>query len=164
MSEHEIHVRRPLFDRLVDDDPSLFDADPRPVLEPRPLRTLDRAGLMESVRRELELLFNTRSPVPVHRVPSEPRSVVNYGIPDLGMYSPQNQDDRTTLAEILRRAAAVYEPRLLDIRVRIEPVPGRHLAVSAQIEGGVVIDGVPEQVSFQFVQMADGKAQVHVVA
>jgi type VI secretion system protein ImpF len=156
MDEHEINVRRPLFDRLV-------DTEPRVDREPRPLRTLDRASLKESVRRELELLFNTRSPVPVHRIPGEPRSVINYGIPDLGVYSPQNPDHRVELAEIIRRAAMVYEPRLVDIRVRIVPVPGRDLMLRAQIDGAVLIDGVPEQVSFEM-QPRDGRVQVHVGA
>lgn len=156
MDEHEINVRRPLFDRLV-------DTEPRVDRESRPLRTLDRAGLKESVRRELELLFNTRSPVPVHRIPGEPRSVINYGIPDLAVYSPQNPDHRVELAEIIRRAAAVYEPRLVNVKVRIVPVPGRYLAVGAQIEGAVVIDGVPEQVSFEM-QPGDGRMRVHVGA
>lgn len=144
MDEHEINVRRPLFDRLV-------DLEPRIDREARPLRTLDRAGLKESVRRELEQLFNTRCPEPAHRLPIARRTVLDYGVPDLAAFSPQNHDDRVQLGEILRRAALAYEPRLVDVRVHMAPVPGLDLALSATVEASVVIDGVAEPVSFQIV-------------
>jgi len=155
MDEHDINVRRPLFDRLIDDEPRGSEA--------RPLRTLDRAGLKQSVRRELELLFNTRSPDPAHRIPPGERTVIDYGIPDLGSFSPQNQDHRVELAEIMRRTASVYEPRLADIRVRVVPVPGRDLALAAEIDASVMIEGVPEPVSF-VLQMREGKVHIDVGA
>jgi type VI secretion system protein ImpF len=158
MDEHEINVRRPLFDRLV-------DSEPRVAREARPLRTLDRAGLKQSVHRELELLFNTRSPDPVHRIPIRERSVIDYGIPDLGSYSARNDDHRVELAEIMRRAAVTYEPRLTDVRVRLVPIPGRDLALAAHIEASMMIEGVPEPVSFEVVlQMREGKVNVDVGA
>ena len=75
MAERKVEVRTLLFDRLVDRDPKLRH-------EVRPMRTLDRRGLKESVRRDLELLLNTRCPLPAHRIPPRDRSVVDYGIPD----------------------------------------------------------------------------------
>ena len=156
MEEREINVRRPLFDRLV-------DSEPRDPHEVRPLRTLDRAGLKQSVRRELEQLFNTRCPEPAHRISTNDRTVIDYGIPDLASYSPQNQDHRVELAEIIRRAATAYEPRLADIRVRVVPIAGRDLALAVRIEAAVIIAGVPEAVSFEVVlRMDEGKANVDV--
>ncbi|HYK01918.1 MAG TPA: type VI secretion system baseplate subunit TssE [Thermoanaerobaculia bacterium] len=136
----ETNVRSPLFDRLVDSN--------RYEHEARPLRTLDRAGLKLSVRRELELLFNTRSPVPAHRLTSD-RTVIDYGIPDFGTFSPRNADDRDRLADVLRRAAVAYEPRLSDIRVRVVPVEGDAMQLVARIEAMLLVDGVREPVSFE---------------
>jgi type VI secretion system protein ImpF len=136
----ETNVRSPLFDRLVDGDP--FEA------EARPLRTLDRAGLRQSVRRELELLFNTRSQLPAHRIPLQ-RSVIDYGIPDFGTFSPRNPDDRDLLADTLRRTASAYEPRLSEIRVHIDPIENDPLHLRATIEAMLVVEGVREPVSFE---------------
>jgi type VI secretion system protein ImpF len=145
----ETNVRRPLFDRLVDGNPYEHEA--------RPLRTLDRAGLRQSVRRELELLFNTRSSTPGH-----PVSVIDYGIPDFGTFSPRNPDDRNRLADVLRRAAVVFEPRLSDLRVHVAPIDGDAMNLRAQIEGTLFVDGVREPVSFEAgVDLREGR--VHVV-
>ena len=154
MEEREINVRRPLFDRLV-------DSEPRDPHEVRPLRTLDRAGLKQSVRRELELLFNTRSPSPAQRPSGYEQSVIDYGIPDLAAFSAGNPDHRAQLAEAMRRAAAFFEPRLHEIRIRLAPEPGRDASLGAQIEASVVIDGVPEPVSFEIVlERSSGKVRV----
>src|SRR6266852_2309925 len=93
MSERPIEVRMPLFDRLV-------DRDPRLAREERPLRTLDRGGLYESVRRELERLLNTRCPFPAHQLGGHERSVIDYGIPDFAGFSARSFADREQLAEV----------------------------------------------------------------
>lgn len=144
----ESNVRRPLFDRLVDSNP--FER------EARPLRTLDRAGLKQSVRRELELLFNTRS-----STPGPPFSVVDYGIPDFGTFSPRNPDDRNRLADVLRRAATVFEPRLQEVRVYVAPIDNDAMNLRAMIEGVLLIDGVREPVSFEAgVDLREGRVRV----
>jgi type VI secretion system lysozyme-like protein len=148
MDAHErIHVRKPLFDRLVESD---FRADEG--------RTLDRAGLKQSVRRELEQLFNTRAPLPVHHLSSAQRSVVDYGIPELSTYSARNPDDRVLLGEMLRRAVSIYEPRLADVTVRVLPAPGDDLSLVARLEAVLFVEGVHEPVSFELqILMREGK-------
>jgi len=158
MEKREINVRRPLFDRLV-------DSEPRVDREVRPMRTLDRDGLKQSVRRELELLFNTRGSSPAQRPPDSERTVIDYGIPDLSEFSASNPDDRTRLADELRRAALIYEPRLFDVQVRVVPAIGREASLSASIEAVVLIEGVPEAVSFDVVMnVREGRVNVHVGA
>ena len=150
----KIEVRTPLFDRLV-------DRDPRLGRELRPMRTLDRRGLKESVRRELELLFNTRCPIPAHRLAGRERTVIDYGIPDFSTFSPRSHDDRARLAEAMRRAVEAYEPRLRQVHITIEPLAGEELMLAASLEAMMVYDTVPEPVSFVTVlQMKDGKADV----
>jgi type VI secretion system lysozyme-like protein len=155
MGERKIEVRTPLFDRLV-------DRDPRLRREVRPMRTLDRRGLRESVRRELELLFNTRCPFPAHRLAGRAPSVIDYGIPDFSTFSPRSFEDRERLADLLRRAVEAFEPRLAHVRVYIEPAPGENLALTGRIEAVLLADPVPEPVSFETVlQMREAKVEVH---
>ena len=158
MGERKIEVRTPLFDRLV-------DRDPRLRREVRPMRTLDRRGLKESVRRELELLFNTRCPFPAHRLTGRERSVIDYGIPDFSLFSARSFEDRERLAELLRCAVEAFEPRLADVRVHVEPVSGDDLALAASIAALLLVDSVPEPVLFETVlQMREGRVEVHAGA
>lgn len=155
MATQKIEVRMPLFDRLVDRDPRLRH-------ELRPSRTLDRRGLRESVRRELEQLFNTRCPFPAHRLPIRERSVIDYGIPDFSVFSPRSYDDRARLAELLRRTIEAFEPRLIDVQVSLEPHAGNDLSLLGVIEGKLLTDLVPEPVSFETsVDLKEGKVEVH---
>lgn len=155
MGERKTEVRTPLFDRLV-------DRDPRLRREVRAMRTLDRRGLRESVRRELERLFNTRCPIPAHRLAGRPRTVLDYGIPDLSGFSPRSYEDRERLADVLRRAVEAFEPRLAEVRVHLEPAPGDELALAGRIEAVLVTDSIPEPVSFLTVlQLKEGEIEVH---
>ena len=150
-----MQVRTPLFDRLTDRDPLLRR-------ELKPMRTLDRRGLRESVRRELEQLFNTRCPVPQHHLIGRERTVIDYGIPDLSIFSARSFDDRGRIAEILRKAIEAYEPRLANPRIVVEQVPGEELALMARIEAMMVTETVPEPVSFLTVlQLKEGEVSVH---
>lgn len=153
-----MEVRTPLFDRLVDRAPKLRH-------EVRPLRTLDRLGLQESVRRELERLLNTRCPFPAHRLTDRPRSVIDYGLPELTGFSARSFDDRERLAVLIRRAIEAFEPRLFEIRVRLEPMPGDDLTLAGSIEALLRTESVPEPVSFHTAfETRSGKVEVHAGA
>ena len=138
-------VRAPLFDRFGGGD----------RLAPREAgvsRTLSRAELAESVRRELQRLFNTRCPLPADPLAQRPRTVLEYGIPDLSELSPNRQEDRNRLERELEKAILAYEPRLRQPQVSVQPpdtdsVRHRHY-LSARIEGVLIIDSVAEPVLF----------------
>ena len=127
----ELNVRTPLFDRLAGGE-----------------RTLDREGLRESVRRELGLLFNTRSSFPSRRLGDVPLTVIDYGIPALTDFSAANADDQTRLAAALRMAIEAFEPRLASVRVIVTPPVADAIALTVSIEATLVADGVREPVSF----------------
>lgn len=149
----KIEVRTPLFDRLV-------DRDLRLSRELRPTRTLDRRGLRESVRQELEQLLNTRCPFPANRLTV--RTVIDYGVPDFTVFSPRNLEDRKRVAEMLERTIRAFEPRLDNPRVFLDQLPGNDLALGGVIEANMIVDGVPEPVSFMTVlQMKEGTVEVH---
>jgi len=127
----ELNVRTPLFDRLAGGE-----------------RTLGREGLRESVRRELGLLFNTRSSFPSRRLGDVPLTVIDYGIPALTDFAAANADDHVRLAAALRTAIEAFEPRLTSVRVVVAPPADDAIALSVTIEATLVADGVREPVSF----------------
>jgi type VI secretion system lysozyme-like protein len=139
----ESHVRTPLFDRLVGGE-----------------RTLSIRGLRESVRRELELLFNTRSSFPSRRLPGAPLTVIDYGIPPLADFSARNTDDQNKLAAALRDAIAAFEPRLAAVRVRAVPPEVDQMYIEFAIEADhLVAENVREPVSFA-ITVRNGLVQV----
>jgi type VI secretion system protein ImpF len=150
----EACARVPLFDRLVDEHPGQPDL-------PGPLRTLDRAGLLESVRRELERLLSSRSPLPAHRLAGRELTVIDYGIPDLADFPADGPEDHARLAAVIERAVAAFEPRLRDVRVRIErPLPERR-SLALALEGVLATDRPGEPVSFPTVlSLGRGEAEV----
>ncbi|HYN21586.1 MAG TPA: type VI secretion system baseplate subunit TssE [Thermoanaerobaculia bacterium] len=153
-----MEVRMPLFDRLVDRAPKLRH-------EVRSLRTLDLPGLQESVRRELERLLNTRCPLPAHRLTDRPRSVIDYGLPELSGFSPHSFEDRERLAGLIRRAVEAFEPRLFEVSVRLEPAPGDGLTLAGSIEALLRTESVLEPVSFHTaLETRSGKVEVHAGA
>jgi type VI secretion system lysozyme-like protein len=127
----DLNVRTPLFGRLTGGE-----------------RTLDRQGLRDSVRGELELLFNTRSSFPSRRVPGAPLTVIDYGIPPLTDYAARNSDHQTELAAALRTAIEAFEPRLASVRVLVIPPEEDTIALTVTIQADLVIDSVREPVSF----------------
>jgi type VI secretion system protein ImpF len=114
------------------------------------------------VRRELEQLFNTRCPIPAYRLAGRVRSVIDYGIPDFSTFSARNFDDWQRLAEILRHAIEIYEPRLAQVQVEVKPMAGEAFTLVAHIEAVLVTENVPEPVSFTTtLQTKEGSAEVH---
>lgn len=128
----------PLFDRLR--------ATKTPA-EPQPLHVGDRQALAESVRRELEHLFNTRSPTPLGRYAEQPLTVIDYGIPDLLAFSPQDSADRGRLDALLAKAVGAFEPRLAQVRVAVEPA-GRPQELLVRLTAALLVGRQVEPAHF----------------
>jgi|HigsolmetaAR202D_1030399.scaffolds.fasta_scaffold14155_2 type VI secretion system lysozyme-related protein len=142
-------ARALLFDRLS-------DAEPREPREARPFRTYSRAELLESVRREVTQLFNTRCPIPAPELERRERSIIDYGIPDLSYYSPGNDDSEQALRRMLRNTLAVFEPRIADPEVTIEHFVGRHQRMLVQVHGALIMGSIREPISFSVAIEAQG--------
>jgi type VI secretion system protein ImpF len=155
MSERKVEVRMPLFDRLVDRDRFLRR-------ELRPMRTLDRRGVKESGGRGRGERLKKTSPIPAHRLAGRVRSVIDYGIPDFSTFSARNVDDWPRLAEILRTAIQIYEPRLAQVQVEVTKMAGDDFTLVAHIEAVLITENVPQPVSFTTNLMTrEGSAEVH---
>jgi type VI secretion system protein ImpF len=104
-----------LLDRLTDDEPDKLQ-------ESREKRILSSQRLRDSVRRDLNWLFNTTNLAAVQSLEAYPeveRSTVNYGLPDLAGRTASSID-RDLMERLLRRAIWEYEPRLLRSSIRVQ--------------------------------------------
>lgn len=133
---------RPLFDRLVDLEPGLTE------LERPPRRTLDREGLRESVRRELERLLATRSTRRASDIEARPLTVLDYGVPDFIHLSPQNPEERQLLEKLIAVPVAAFEPRLRNVEVEVTPREGERDSLRARIAAELLVGDVWEPILF----------------
>jgi type VI secretion system protein ImpF len=134
-------ARAPLFDRLVDDDPSSPS-------EPQPRRVLDARGLRASVAAELDRLLNTRAPIAADEVARRERSTIDYGIPDLSYFWPGAGASETELGHLIEQAITAFEPRLLSPRAAILRPPDQRGAAIVEVSGKLAIGTVMEPVAF----------------
>jgi type VI secretion system lysozyme-like protein len=144
-------LRALLFERLVDER----HPDPQDPAAP-PDRLLDRAALRASIGIELDRLFNTRAPVDAETLDQRRRSTIDYGIPDLSLYSAQDPQALEKLAKHLTAAVEIYEPRLHKAKVKVVPDPKRAGKLIAEIAGSLTLGDEVESVSFRL--MLGGEA------
>jgi type VI secretion system protein ImpF len=143
-----------LFERLTDESP--------PEEEARPFRVHESEDLKESVRRELVRLLNTRCSVPSHQLGERERSVLDYGIPDFSSLSALAGDDQKRLARIVAQTIAAFEPRLADVRVRVERLRTNDRALLLRVDAVLSVGTHAEPVSFPvLVQSKTGETEVH---
>jgi type VI secretion system protein ImpF len=148
-------ARASLIDRLVDRDPgSRWEAPP--------YRTLSRGELKESVRRDLEWLLNTRTSLPGSLLDDKELTVIDYGIPDFGHYSPANPNHQRILAQRIRRSISAFEPRLQEVQVTVEPEMPDEKTLVIRIDAALIVEPFREPVSFQTVlQSQTGRLEIH---
>jgi type VI secretion system lysozyme-like protein len=145
----------PLFDRLV-------DLERRVSREPRPLRMLSRIELLDSVQRELELLLNSRcalTAAEVEAMAPRDRSVIDYGVPDLGWVNPQSSTDRERGARIIAVTIAAFEPRLQDVSVTVDELSPAAHRFTITISGTLVVGPFSEPVAFPLVIATTGRLE-----
>ena len=144
MANSKFQVRASLIDRLT-------DLQPQFGREPRPLRAVNRKQFKKSIRRDLSWLFNTRTPTPATLYDKKELTVIDYGIPDFGSYSPASKDDQSLLARRLTRAITSFEPRLKNVRIRVKPEMTNEKNLDVIIDAVMVVENVREPASFRTV-------------
>jgi type VI secretion system protein ImpF len=119
--------------------------------------------MKDSVRRDLEWLLNSR------RTPEEPpstarellRSVYWYGLPDITSFAMATEEARFELAHRIQVAVANFEPRLLNVQVRLMPSPAGSRILQFQIEALLRVEPAPARVYFDTtLEMVKGEYQV----
>ena len=117
----------PLFDRFTD-----TPQDSHPA-------ALDQLRL--SLRRDLTRLFNTRNALTIAQFMSETPNPFNYGMPDMLTLSAQSAPDLQRWELVVTRAIALYEPRLIQLRVKAAPVALKPAAVHVTISAMAQLSG-----------------------
>lgn len=134
--------RVPLFDRLVDDNPSQRS-------EARPKRSHDLDALRASVLRELERLLGTRCPVPGDVALARQRTVIDYGLPDLELGGRGLiKEERFRIARLIQQTIEAYEPRLARVEVELLPPADGDARYRAAVRALLVTERVREPLSF----------------
>jgi type VI secretion system protein ImpF len=111
----------------------------------------------------LEWLLNSRrtieeSPASLKEVA---RSLYNYGLPDVSSLYLRSPKDQAFLLESIKTAIDLFEPRLMNVKVRLEPATDDRRVMRFAIEGLLRMDPAPEQVVFDTVlEPTSGQYQV----
>jgi type VI secretion system protein ImpF len=84
--------------------------------------TRDLAGLMESVRRDLEFLLNTRTPrrSEVEEFRNLDASVYALGLKDFSAYDLRQPGTADVVAASIAESIRTYEPRLANVSVAVD--------------------------------------------
>src|SRR5262245_20094347 len=132
----------PLFDRLIDEEPQRRH-------EPKPRRTLDRAGVIDSIGRELVRLFSNRCTATGDEALSRPRTVLDYGLPDLDWGARRLvPEQRLRLARLIRETIEAFEPRLTNVHVEVHKTGEETGVLVAVVQGHLAMSEVREPISF----------------
>lgn len=151
--DNEIRITLSVLDRLIDEEPQL--ATEAPASRPKSLRQLKLA-----VRRDLEWLLNTRQVVT--GIPEDLKetthSLASYGLPDFTSYSIKSPAERNKVRRALENAISIFEPRLADVIVSIDPLRENERVIKFRVDARLKVDPVPEPITFDTVlQLGTGK-------
>jgi type VI secretion system protein ImpF len=146
-----------VLDRLLDDEPGVTH-------EPVPTRSQSLRTLKSSLRRDIEWLLNTRTPVdPLPDGDCElKRSVYNYGLPDVQSLGAKSESNYEQVARLMEDVLATFEPRVANIRVTpAENNDTRSFTLRFIIEGMLRIDPAPEYIAFDTaLELSSGEYEV----
>lgn len=131
----------PILDRLIKGD--RYERNPMPHQVLRQLR--------ESVRRDLEFLFNTR-----YRIVSAPKdctnldnSLINFGLPDLSTINLTSTQSRNDFCRQVEKAIMDNEPRIKTVKVEsAKDADPEDPAIRFRIEALLHANPAPEVIVF----------------
>lgn len=156
-AELERNAEPSIIDRLIDDDRHVTADRP-------PTRAESIRRVMDTVRRDIELLLNTRriAMTPDEAMPEVAASLFFYGMPDLTSVSKDSQAAKTRLARQVEETITAFEPRLEQVKVTLVPSDRAQFGeVRFAIQAMLKLDPTPERVTFDTV-LEPGRGTVAV--
>ena len=154
--DHEIRITPSILDRLLDYEPDVSKEAPKS-------RVKSLNDLKSSVRRDLEWLLNTRCVVDQipERLEEVNNSLASYGLPDFTGISVKGMSEQNRLIGMLETAIRVFEPRLMDVNVTLEPISNIERILRFRIDAQLKVDPIPEPITFDTVlQMGSGEFEI----
>lgn len=155
-TDNEIRVTPSVLDRLLDFEPKSSQEAPKS-------RSRSLRELKQSVRRDLEWLFNARCfPEEIDpKLEEIYKSAAVYGLPDFTGVSAKNVNEQKRLTRAMEAAVKNFEPRFIDLKVTLEPVSNTDKALRFRIEARLDIEPTPEPIVFDTVlQLGSGEFEV----
>ncbi len=134
-------LRLPLFDRLVPGEAA--GAGSPPDVEP------GIAEAIESVRRDIERLLNTRARPESDLGRIGQLTTIDYGLPDFAPLSSANPADQTLFSASIVRRIEAFEPRLRNVRLALFPSAAGPHRVTGVLTADVLIGYLADRVSFE---------------
>ncbi len=124
----------PLFERLVEDADAWLEG---------------KGALRESVARELARLLNARSRLTMAEFADSDCGVLDYGVPDFSERSLRSGADREAILAAVRRAIALFEPRLVNVAVKFGFQGETTRDAVLVVEGDIRVEQSVEHVFFE---------------
>ncbi len=124
--------------------------------------TIGLAQHQDSVREQLDWLFNTRVPWPADTLEARTRdgvrSTIDYGIADLSLYPVENPGAMARLTRHLEEAIARFEPRIVAPKVVLERGERRD-GMIVLLSGALHVDGQQHPLALRIpIQIEQGSA------
>ena len=144
--DNEVKVTPSVLDRLLDDDVERSK-------EAQASRSRSLRQLKQCVRRDIEWLLNTRQSN-IYLPPDLKEavcSIVAYGLPDFSSAGVRSPAELNRLRQAIENAVDVFEPRLQDVRVTIDPVPEGERVIRFRIDARLRVEPSPEPIAFDSV-------------
>ena len=124
----------PLFERLVENTDAWLEGE-------RALRV--------SLGGELSRLLNARSRLTMAEFAASDCGVLDYGVPDFSERSLRSGADRDAILAAVRRAIALFEPRLVNVAVKFDPRGDNGRDAMLVVEGDIRVERSVEHVFFE---------------
>lgn len=151
-SDNDAGIGVSVLDRLI-------DYEPGNSRDPVSSRSKTLKQLKDAVRRDLEWLLNTRQ---VAGLPSDLKelnqSLAAFGLPDFANLSVGQVDDQKRMRADIEEAIRLFEPRLQDVVVTLQPSHSSERLMHFRIDGRLNVEPAPEPISFDTVlQLVSGQ-------
>lgn len=102
----------------------------------------------DSVKRDLEWLFNTRRTFDnrMEEYPQISSSVYAYGLPDITSVNIGSVNEQRQLVQVMKECLRLFERRLTDVVIDFDPIVGGNRSLQFKISGVLQMDPAPEEI------------------
>lgn len=145
----ELGLRPPLFDRLIDDNPTeKTDTNTNYKF------TLSPQELIDSIQVEVSRILNTRLTAKNKDYEELTQDPLNFGLPSLfGLQDFQSFDGTNPvqwrrISSLCQQAINKFEPRLNDVKVKVHKFNKLKQSLEIHITGSVLLQNLREIVHF----------------
>ncbi len=148
--KNQLGAKRPLFDRLIDENPEEQIDSAHNLI-------LTRQQLIESIAVEVSRILNTRSTAKYQDYEDLTGDTLSLGFPslfgfrDFQSFDASNRSEWPRIANLCQQAISYFEPRLSEVTVQIQKFHPSTQTLELEISGFLQLDKFREAVYFPVV-------------